>query len=134
LIIDGTDNFQTKYLINDACVQTDRPWVYASLYKFQGQMSVFNYKDGPTYRCLFPKMSSVNTSCETTGILGVLPGLVGIQQATEALKLILGIGRVLSGQLKIIDSLTHTDQLITIKKNREQIALRKNSPLKLEAL
>lgn len=134
LIIDGTDNFQTKYLINDACILTEKPWVYASVYKFQGQISVFNYQNGPSYRCLFPSVSQKNVSCEVTGILGILPGLLGIQQATEVLKMILGIGEVLSGKLKLMDTLTQQDQLISIKKNPAQIAMVKERGLRLEQI
>lgn len=134
LIIDGTDNFQTKYLINDACILTEKPLVYASVYKFQGQISVFNYQNGPSYRCLFPSVSNKNVSCEVTGILGILPGLLGIQQATEALKIILGIGEVLSGKLKLMDTLTQQDQLISIKQNPAQIAMVKERGLQLEQI
>lgn len=133
LVIDGTDNFQSKYLINDACVKTDKPWVYASIYKYQGQLSVFNYKNGPTYRCLFPKISSKDISCEETGVIGVLPGILGTLQAAEALKIISGIGNVLSGKLKIVDTLTMQDQLIYFERNEDQITFVNERDLKLEA-
>lgn len=134
LIIDGTDNFQSKYLINDACVKTDKPWVYASIYKYQGQLSVFNYKNGPTYRCLFPKISSKDISCEETGVIGVLPGILGTLQAAEALKIILGIGDVLSGRLKIVDTLTMHDQLIYFERDEDQVTFVKERDLELEAI
>ncbi len=123
IIIDGTDNFQTKYLINDACVLTDKPWVYASIYKYQGQLSVFNYENGPTYRCLYPKINSGNISCEEIGVLGVLPAILGTMQASEAIKIILQIGQVLSGKLFIVDLLTWQEQKITFSRNENQVRL-----------
>ena len=121
LIIDGTDNFQTKYLINDACLLAGKPWVYASIYKYEGQLSVFNYRNGPTYRCLFPKVPKADMNCEETGVIGVLPGILGIYQATEALKMILGLGQVLSGKLKIIHTLSMKEELISFGRNEAQI-------------
>ena len=91
IILDGTDNFETKYLINDACILTGKPWVYASIYKHEGQLSIFNYQDGPSYRCLFPKTTLQNISCEATGVLGVTPGILGTLQAAEVLKMTLEI-------------------------------------------
>jgi len=76
IVLDGTDNFETKYLINDACILSEKPWVYASIYKNEGQLSVFNHQNGPSYRCLFPKTTRQNISCEATGVLGVLPGML----------------------------------------------------------
>ncbi|AVR46828.1 molybdenum cofactor biosynthesis protein [Christiangramia fulva] len=121
LILDGTDNFETKYLINDACILADKPWVYASIYKNEGQLSVFNYQNGPSYRCLFPKTTRQNISCEATGVLGVTPGILGTMQATEILKIILGAGNVLSGKLKLIHVLSGQDQLLSISKREEEI-------------
>ena len=115
LILDGTDNFETKYLINDACILTRKPWVYASIYKNEGQLSVFNYKNGPTYRCLFPKTTRQNVSCEATGVLGVVSGVFGMLQAAEALKIILGVGNVLSGKLKLMNILYGTEQILNIQ-------------------
>ncbi|NJY62803.1 molybdenum cofactor biosynthesis protein [Salinimicrobium sp. CDJ15-81-2] len=117
VILDGTDNFETKYLINDACVLTGKPWVYASIYKNEAQLSVFNYKEGPSYRCLFPKTTQQNISCEVTGVLGVTPGILGTFQAAEVLKIILGIGNVFSGKLKVLNILEGTEQVLTIQKN-----------------
>jgi sulfur-carrier protein adenylyltransferase/sulfurtransferase len=134
LVIDGTDNFQSKYLINDACVKSGKPWVYASIYKYQGQLSVFNFKNGPTYRCLFPKSSSKDISCEETGVIGVLPGVLGTLQAAEAIKMILGIGDVLSGKLKIIDTLTMQDQLISFDKDESMISFIKERDLESEVI
>lgn len=135
IILDGTDNFQTKYLINDACVLKDKPFVGASIYKYQGQLSVFNYKGGPTYRCLYPDHHlKDNNNCEETGVLGVLPGILGTMQAAEVLKMILGIGTVLSGKLKIVDTLSSTEQQITFQKDPKQVELVKNRPLTAETI
>ncbi len=130
IIVDGTDNFQTKYLINDACVLVDKPFAGASIYKYQGQLSVFNFMNGPTYRCFYPKYKwEDNRNCEETGVLGVLPGILGVMQATEVLKMILGVGEVISGKMKIIDTLHFTDQLISFPRNQDHIDLIKNRPL-----
>ncbi|UJH90972.1 HesA/MoeB/ThiF family protein [Antarcticibacterium sp. 1MA-6-2] len=121
LILDGTDNFETKYLINDVCILTGNPWIYASIYKNEGQLSVFNYQDGPSYRCLFPKTTRQNVSCEATDVLGVTPGLLGTLQAAEVLKIILGVGSILSEKLKLINVLTGTEQVLNIQKRPEEI-------------
>ncbi|MBO0341164.1 MAG: HesA/MoeB/ThiF family protein [Bacteroidota bacterium] len=121
VILDGTDNFETKYLINDACILADKPWVFASIYKNEGQLSVFNYEDGPTYRCVFPKSTRQNISCEATGVLGVLPGILGTLQAAEVLKIVLGAGQVLSGKLKLINMMQASEQVIKINKRPEQV-------------
>jgi len=126
LIIDGTDNFETKYLINDACILTGKAWIYASIYKNEGQLSVFNYQNGPSYRCLFPKTTRQNVSCEATGVLGVTPGLLGMLQAAEALKIILNVGNVLSGKLKLMNILYGTEQVLNIQKRQEEIEKIKN--------
>jgi len=135
LILDGTDNFETKYLINDACILTGKPWIYASIYKNEGQLSVFNYRNGPTYRCLFPKTTRQNISCETTGVLGVVPGIFGMLQAMEALKIILGIGEILSGKLKLSNLLSGSEQILKLQKKQEEIdKIRENGiiPVKIE--
>lgn len=121
IILDGTDNFETKYLINDAAILAGKPWVSASIYKNEGQLSVFNFKDGPSYRCLFPKTTRQNISCEATGVLGVTPGLLGMLQATEILKIVLGVGNVFSGKLKLINMLSGSEEIIKIKKRPEEI-------------
>jgi adenylyltransferase/sulfurtransferase len=107
LVVDGSDNFPTRYLVNDACVLTGRVNVYGSVFRFDGQASVFATADGPCYRCLFPEPPPPGTvpDCEEGGVLGVLPGLVGMIQATEALKLILGEGEPLAGRLLLVDAL-----------------------------
>src|SRR5579862_4088121 len=107
LVVDGTDNFATRYLTNDACVLLGIPNVYGSVYRFEGQASVFCTDAGPCYRCLFrePPPPGLVPSCAEGGVLGVLPGIVGTIQTTEALKLILGIGEGLAGRLLLIDAL-----------------------------
>ena len=108
VVIDGSDNFPTRYLLNDACVLTGRPLVYGSVDRFEGQVSLFATDHGPCYRCLFPSPPEPGTvqNCADAGVLGVLPGLVGTLQATEALKLILGLGDGLVGRLLLVDALT----------------------------
>jgi len=107
LVVDCTDNFATRYLLNDACVVLGKPLVFGAIFKFEGQATVFNYQQGPTYRCLYPQPPTPGEapSCAEIGVLGVLPGLVGTLQATEALKIILGLGEVLSGRLLLVDAL-----------------------------
>lgn len=119
LVIDGTDNFATRYLINDACVITGKPFIYGSIFKFEGQVSVFNYADGPTYRCLFPTPPDPGSvpACGDIGVLGVLPGLIGTYQATEAIKVITDIGTPLSGQLLLINTLNNQQQSISFSAN-----------------
>jgi adenylyltransferase/sulfurtransferase len=107
VILDGTDNFQTRYLVNDACVLLGKPNAYGSIFRFDGQASVFAVKDGPCYRCLYPEPPppGLVPSCAEGGVLGVLPGIIGIIQATEAVKLILGAGQTLVGRLLLYDAL-----------------------------
>jgi sulfur-carrier protein adenylyltransferase/sulfurtransferase len=107
VIVDGTDNFPTRYLVNDACVLEGRPLVYASIFQFEGQATVFNHKGGPCYRCLYPEPPppGLVPSCSEGGVLGVLPGVIGVIQATEAVKIILGKGKTLSGRLLLYDAL-----------------------------
>jgi sulfur-carrier protein adenylyltransferase/sulfurtransferase len=107
LVVDGSDNFPTRYLINDACVLTGRPDIFGSVFRFEGQASVFATERGPCYRCLFrePPPAGLVPSCAEAGVLGVLPGLVGTIQATEAVKLVLGIGDPLVGRLLLVDAL-----------------------------
>jgi len=107
IVVDGTDNFPTRYLVNDACVLSGKPNVYGSIFRFEGQASVFGAKDGPCYRCLYPEPPppGLVPSCAEGGVLGILPGLVGIIQATETIKLILGSGDPLIGRLLLVDAL-----------------------------
>ncbi len=120
IIVDGSDNFETRYLVNDTCIITNKPLVFGAIYKFEGQVSVFNYKNGPSYRCLFPNPPQKGTvpNCSEIGVLGVLPGIIGSMQANEALKIILGIGDVLSGSLLFYNALT--SKVSTLKVNRNE--------------
>lgn len=120
IIVDGSDNFETRYLVNDACIITNKPLVFGAIYKFEGQVSVFNYQNGPSYRCLFPNPPQKDAvpNCSDIGVLGVLPGIIGSMQASEVLKVILGIGNVLSGKLLCYNALT--SQTSTLKINRNE--------------
>jgi len=108
MVVDGTDNFATRYLVNDACVILNKPLVFGSLFKFEGQVSVFNYLGGPTYRCLYPEPPRDGDvpNCAETGVLGVLPGICGTLMVNEAIKIITGIGEVASGKLLSFDILS----------------------------
>ncbi len=119
VIADGTDNFQTRYLVNDACVLTGKPNAYGSIFRFEGQASVFATKDGPCYRCLYPEPPppGLVPSCAEGGVLGILPGLVGVIQATEAIKLILGVGEPLIGRLLLVDALNMNFRQLKLRKN-----------------
>ncbi len=111
IVIDGSDNFPTRYLVNDTCVQTGKPLVFGSIFKFEGQVSVFNYKAGPTYRCIFPEPGDT-PGCAEIGVLGVLPGIIGTYMANEVIKLICELGEPLSGKLLLIDTLNNSTQLL----------------------
>jgi adenylyltransferase/sulfurtransferase len=115
-VIDCTDNLKARYLINDACIQAGKPFVYGSIHRFEGQVSVFNYQDGPTYRCLFDEGAAEPPNCAEVGVLGVLPGIIGTYQALEAIKLITGIGELLSGKLLMVNTLYNTHRIIKFKR------------------
>jgi len=119
VIADGTDNFQTRYLVNDACVLTGKPNAYGSIFRFEGQASVFATEEGPCYRCLYPEPPppGLVPSCAEGGVLGILPGLVGVIQATEVIKLILGIGEPLIGRLLLVDALGMNFRTLKLRKN-----------------
>ncbi len=119
VIADGTDNFPTRYLVNDACVLTGKPNVYGSIFRFEGQASVFATKEGPCYRCLYPEPPppGLVPSCAEGGVLGILPGLVGVIQATETIKLILGSGEPLIGRLLLVDALAMRFRELKLRKN-----------------
>jgi sulfur-carrier protein adenylyltransferase/sulfurtransferase len=121
VIADGTDNFQTRYLVNDACVLLGKPNAYGSIFRFEGQASVFGTKEGPCYRCLYPEPPppGLVPSCAEGGVLGILPGLVGVIQATETIKLILGIGEPLIGRLLLVDALGMNFRTLKLRKNPE---------------
>jgi sulfur-carrier protein adenylyltransferase/sulfurtransferase len=119
IIVDGTDNFPTRYLVNDACVLLNKPNVYGSIFRFEGQATVFNYPGGPCYRCLYPEPPppGLVPSCAEGGVLGVLPGIVGSIQAMETIKLILGIGEPLAGRLLLFDALAMNFRELKLRKN-----------------
>lgn len=119
ILIDGTDNFPTRYLVNDVCVLTGKANVYGSIYRFDGQVSVFDARSGPCYRCLFPEPPppGLVPSCAEGGVLGVLPGTIGTLQATEALKLILGIGEPMIGRLMLYNALDMSFEFVKLRKN-----------------
>jgi adenylyltransferase/sulfurtransferase len=121
VVADGTDNFQTRYLVNDACVLLNKPNAYGSIFRFEGQASVFGTKEGPCYRCLYPEPPppGLVPSCAEGGVLGILPGLVGVIQATETIKLILGIGEPLIGRLLLVDALGMSFRTLKLRKNPE---------------
>jgi molybdopterin/thiamine biosynthesis adenylyltransferase/rhodanese-related sulfurtransferase len=121
IIVDGTDNFPTRYLVNDACVITGKPNVYGSIFRFEGQITVFGYPGGPCYRCLYPEPPppGLVPSCAEGGVLGVLPGIVGTIQAAETLKLIIGKGEPLIGRLLLFDALAMKFRELKLRKNPE---------------
>src|ERR671924_1930777 len=121
MVVDGTDNFPTRYLVNDACVLTGKPNVYGSIFRFEGQASVFAMEQGPCYRCLYPEPPppGLVPSCAEGGVLGVLPGVVGVMQATEAIKLILGKGEPLIGRLLLVDALGMKFRELKLRNNPE---------------
>ena len=117
LIVDGTDNFSSRYLINDACILFEKPLIHGSIHLFEGMVSVFNFQGGPTYRCLFPEQpdSSSIPSCAEAGVLGVLPGIIGSMQAMEAIKVITGRGQPLSGKVLSYNSLSNSTSIINLQ-------------------
>jgi sulfur-carrier protein adenylyltransferase/sulfurtransferase len=121
IVVDGTDNFPTRYLVNDACVLLGKPNVYGSIFRFEGQATVFAYQGGPCYRCLYPEPPppGLVPSCAEGGVLGILPGLIGLVQATEAVKLILGIGETLSGRLLLYDALAMRFRELKLRRDPE---------------
>jgi sulfur-carrier protein adenylyltransferase/sulfurtransferase len=119
IVVDGTDNFPTRYLVNDACVLLDKPNVYGSIFRFEGQATVFNYEGGPHYRDLYPEPPppGLVPSCAEGGVLGILPGIIGVIQATETVKIILGQGKTLSGRLLLYNSLDMTFRELKLRPN-----------------
>ncbi|WP_109302363.1 HesA/MoeB/ThiF family protein [Aquimarina sp. AU474] len=136
IILDGTDNFSTRYLVNDACVITGKPLAYGAIFKFEGQVAVFNYKNGPTYRCLFPEPPKAGSvpSCSEIGVLGVLPGIIGSMQANEVLKIILGIGDVLNGKLLMYDCLSTRFSSFSIQRVDKQVSKILNTAKNFETI
>ncbi len=119
LVVDGSDNFPTRYLVNDACVLEGRPFVYGAIQGFEGHVSVFNWKDGPTYRCLFPEPPGAGSvpNCSEAGVLGAVTGLIGAAQACEAVKVLAGVGEPLSGRLLVWNALTMTSYVVALRRD-----------------
>jgi sulfur-carrier protein adenylyltransferase/sulfurtransferase len=119
VVVDGSDNFPTRYLVNDACEIAGRPFVYGAIQGFEGHVSVFNWRGGPTYRCLFPEPPEAGTvpNCAEAGVLGAVTGLIGTAQACEAIKLLSGVGEPLSGRLLIWDALSMTSSVVALKRD-----------------
>src|SRR4028118_1481254 len=127
VVVDGTDNFPTRYLVNDACVLLDKPNVYGSIFRFEGQATVFNYEGGPNYRDLYPEPPppGMVPSCAEGGVLGILPGIIGLIQATETVKIILRQGRTLSGRLLLYNALEMTFRELKLRPNPERPVIEK---------
>lgn len=126
VVVDACDNFETRYLINDACVILNKPFVFASILGFEGQISTFNIKNGPTYRCLYPQPPENRSNCNDAGVIGALAGVMGCLQANETLKIITGVGETLSGKLLIVDLLHNkfsTLKIETVEANKHIISL-----------
>lgn len=123
IIVDGTDNFSTRYMVNDASVLTNKPLVSGAIYKFEGQVAVLNYDGSASYRCLFPKIPKPDAipSCNEIGVIGVLPGIIGALQANEVLKIILGLDTVLKGKLLVYSALNNQMNVFSISKNEKEI-------------
>jgi len=136
IIVDATDSISIKYLINDVCLVTNKPMVYGSIFRFQGQVSVFNYQNGPTYRCLYPDENKNALNCEDAGVIGISVGIIGILQANEVVKMILGIGQVLSGKILVYNILNNEQEKYDFDKNsnfqltKEEFELKYNSTKK----
>lgn len=127
VIVDASDNFPTRYLANDACVILKKPFIYGALHAFEGQVSVFNYNGGPTYRCIFPKMPNPEEipDCNENGVLGIIPSIIGSLQGLETVKVIAQIGEILSGKLLLFDGLNQMQQKIKFKLNPENLKITK---------
>jgi len=127
LVVDGTDNFPTRYLVNDACVLLNKPNVYGSIFRFEGQATVFNYQEGPNYRDLYPEPPppGMVPSCAEGGVLGILPGIIGVIQATETVKIILGQGTTLSGRLLLFNALEMKFRELKLRPNPERPVIEK---------
>lgn len=130
VVLDGSDNFSTRYLVNDACVLSGKPLVYGAIHAFEGQVSVFNWKGGPTYRCLFPEPPEAGTvpNCAEGGVLGVLPGLIGTMQACETIKLLTGVGEPLAGRLWLWNALTMAAQTLKLSVDPKSREIRELPP------
>jgi adenylyltransferase/sulfurtransferase len=125
IVLDCADNFASRYLVNDSCIILDKPWVFGAIYKFSGQLSVFNWKGSPSYRCLFPEApkEGESPSCSEIGVVGVLPGMIGVWQASEAIKMICGIGEVASGKFMQLDLLNNQMTGFDFSKNPDNFKI-----------
>ncbi|CAM3423747.1 HesA/MoeB/ThiF family protein [Flavobacterium chungbukense] len=130
IIVDATDSISIKYVINDTCLLTNKPMVYGSVFRFQGQVSVFNYQNGPTYRCLYPDENSNTLNCEDAGVIGITVGTIGLFQANEVLKIILGIGEVLSGKILVYNILNNEQQKYDFEKSSDFAITKEDYELK----
>lgn len=119
IIIDGCDNLSARYIINDACVKLDKIYVYGSIGEFTGQISVFNHMEGPTYRCLYPYNGDIDNYTQSSGVIGILPGITATIQANEVIKIITGVGEILSGKLLFIDILNNNFYSLDIKRKMD---------------
>lgn len=130
IVIDGTDNFAARFLLNDACVLLKKPMVYGSVLRFEGQVSVFDAAQGPCYRCLFPEMPGpgMGTSCAEAGVIGIVPGIIGMMQANEVIKLILNTGDVLRGRLLLVDTQSMSFRELQLSKDDRCPCCRKDAP------
>lgn len=117
IILDCTDNIPARLMINDICCAIDKPWVYGGVRQFEGQLAVFNYKNGPSYRCLFPEYDENTPSCMIEGVLGVVPGIVGSYMANEALKILLSTGEPLNGKVQVFNFLNNESTTYSLKRN-----------------
>ena len=131
-VVDGCDNFSTRYLVNDACVILKKQWVFGSILKFEGQVSVFDGANGPTYRCLFPDIPTDSPDCNTIGVIGTLPGIIGTIQANELVKLVVGFGEVLRGKLWVMDTLMMQQRVLKFKTNPENLKVTEIQDIKKE--
>jgi len=131
LVVDGSDNFPTRYLVNDTCVALNKPLVFGSIFKFEGQVSVFNYNGGGDYRSLFPEPPPADEvpNCDEGGVIGTLPGIIGSYMANETIKLICGFGKILSGKLLIINSIDNSSLILNISKNKPKVNIEYQSAL-----
>ena len=134
LVVDGTDNFPTRYLLNDASILTKTPVVHGSIFRFEGQVSIFDSENGPCYRCMLPEPPppALAPSCAEAGVLGVLPGIVGSLQALEAIKYVLSIGDSLVGKLLAFDCLEQRFNTYEVRKNPDCLACGKNAKIKIK--
>ena len=135
IVVDGSDNFATRYLLNDACVMAGKPMVSGAIFRFEGQISVFNYKGGPTYRCLFPEAPGAGESpnCAEIGVVAALPGIVGSVQAMEVIKIITNAGDVLSGRLMVIDTLSMNSHVFSFALQPENLQISSLPAVRLNA-